>query len=232
MLFVNKWIFIIIICLSMAGWLGYFPQAAAADPSLWHQQTVTFLGTSLDREHHPIGVVATLHIAFRKRDRQESLNVSFSNGPGKFSPLTQVATQSGIKAAARAAGLDSKTWDVFLTFSYPGVTIYGESLSAMVSLAVLAMANDDPILLSRVITGKITQDGHIGPVGGIPLKIQAAYAEHIRRVIISDECFQEDSEWQTPFLMHISPVQTISQAYRLLTGRTLSVTEHTNHSHR
>jgi hypothetical protein len=222
---------LIIICLSMSGWLCHLAQPAAAADSLWHQQTVMFLGTSLDHEHHPIGVVAKLHIAFRKRDRQEMLNVSFSNGPGKFSPLTQVATESGIKAAARAAGLDSKTWDVFLTFPYPGVTIYGESLSAMVSLAVLAMANEDPILLSRVITGKITQDGHIGAVGGIPLKIQAAYAEHIRRVIIPDERFQEDSDWQTPFLMHISPVQTVLQAYRLLTGRALSVTEKTHQSH-
>ena len=222
---------LIIMGLSMSGWLCHLPQPAAAADSVWHQQTVMFLGTSLDREHHPIGVVAKLHIAFRKRDRQDTLNVSFSNGPGKFSPLTQVATQSGIKSAARAAGLDSKNWDVFLTFPYPGVTIYGESLSAMVSLAVLAMANEDPILLSRVITGKITQDGHIGAVGGIPLKIQAAYAEHIRRVIIPDERFQEDSDWQTPFLMHISPVQTVLQAYRLLTGRALSVTEKTNQSH-
>ena len=222
---------LIIIGLSMSGWLCNLTQPAAAADSLWHQQTVMFLGTSLDREHHPIGVVAKLHIAFRKQDRLETLNVSFSNGPGKFSPLTQVATESGIKAAARAAGLDSKNWDVFLTFPYPGVTIYGESLSAMVSLAVLAMANDDPILLSRVITGKITQDGHIGAVGGIPLKIQAAYAEHIRRVIIPDERFQEDSDWQTPFLMHISPVQTVLQAYRLLTGRALSVTEKTSQSH-
>jgi predicted ATP-dependent protease len=72
-----------------------------------------------------------------------------------------------------------------------------------------------------VATGKITKDGHIGAVGGIPLKIQAAYAEHIQRVIVPEERFQEDNDWQTPFLMHISPVSTVWQAYRMLTGKTL-----------
>ena len=202
-------------------WLWFIPQIGQADDALWHQQTVNFLGTTLDRDHQPIGVVAKLNISFRKRENQELLNVSFASGPGRFSPLTQVAIQEGIKGAALAADLDTRTWDVFLSFPFPGVTLYGESVSAMVSVAVLAMANDAPLLLNRVATGKITKDGHIGAVGGIPLKIQAAYAEHIQRVIIPEERFQEDNDWQTPFLMHISPVSTVWQAYRMLTGQTL-----------
>lgn len=202
-------------------WLWFIPQIGKADDALWHQQTVNFLGTTLDRDHQPIGVVAQLNISFRRRENQELLNVSFASGPGRFSPLTQVAIQEGIKGAASAVDLDTRTWDVFLSFPFPGVTVYGESVSAMVSVAVLAMANDAPLLLNRVATGKITKDGHIGAVGGIPLKIQAAYAEHIQRVIIPEERFQEDNDWQTPFLMHISPVSTVWQAYRMLTGETL-----------
>lgn len=132
-----------------------------------------------------------------------------------------MAIQSGIVVAARVAGLDPKTWNIFLKFPNPGVTIYGDSLTAMVSLVVLAMANDNAILLSRVMTGNVTPDGHIGAVGGIPLKIQAAYAEHIRRVIIPEERFPEDNDWQTPFLMQISPVNTVFQAYQILTGSPL-----------
>lgn len=207
--------------LALALCLWSVPQTGEGGEAFWHRQTVSFLGTSLDRDRQPIGVVAQLDIAFRKRAEQEFMNVSFASGPGKFSPLTQVAIQEGIKRAALAAGLDMRTWDVFLTFPLPGITVYGESISAMVSLAVLAMANDVPLLVNRVATGKITKDGHIGPVGGIPLKIQAAYDEHIQRVIIPDERFQEDPEWQTPFLMHVSPVSTVLQAYRMLTGRTL-----------
>ncbi|WP_342347614.1 S16 family serine protease [uncultured Nitrospira sp.] len=199
----------------------FFPRLAEAEPSFWHQQTVTFLGTTLNQNRQPIGIVGKLGIAFRKQEGQEVLNVSFSSGPGKFSPFTQVAIQSGIVAAARVAGLDPKTWNIFLKFPNPGVTIYGDSLTAMVSLVVLAMANDNAILLSRVMTGNVTRDGHIGAVGGIPLKIQAAYAEHIRRVIIPEERLPEDNDWQTPFLMQISPVNTVLQAYQILTGLTL-----------
>ncbi|MDT3778830.1 hypothetical protein PJI16_14785 [Nitrospira sp. MA-1] len=202
-------------------WFCSLPRPAEAAPSFWQQQTVTFLGTTLNQHHQPKGIVGKLEIAFRKQEGQEVLNVSFSSGPGKFSPFTQVAIQSGIMAAARVAGLDPKTWDIFLKFPNPGVTIYGDSLTAMVSLVVLAMANDNTILLSRVMTGKVTRDGHIGAVGGIPLKIQAAYAEHIRRVIIPEERLPEDNDWQTPFLMQISPVNTVFQAYQILTGANL-----------
>lgn len=195
------------------------PFSVEAEDDLWQRRTVTFLGTSLDRNGEPVGVVAQLILAFRKQERHGGvLNVSFASGPGKFSALTQVAIQEGIKDAALAAGFDATPWDVFLTVPYPGLTIYGESVSATVGLTVLAMANQDPILSNRVMTGKITRDGHIGAVGGIPLKIQAAHAEHIQRVIIPDARYLEDNDWENPFLMHISPVNTVGQAYRLLTG--------------
>jgi predicted S18 family serine protease len=207
--------------------VGFFASAkmAEAEQFYWHQQNVTFLGTTLDRNSQPIGIVAELGISFRKQEGQEALNVTFSSGPGKFSPFTQVAIQSGIVAEARIAGLDPKTWNIFLKFPNPGVTIYGDSLTAMVSLVVLAMANHNSILLNRVMTGKVTRDGHIGAVGGIPLKIQAAYAEHIRRVIIPEDRLPEDNDWQTPFLMQISPVNTVVQAYQMLTGATLPSAE-------
>ncbi|GJL58273.1 MAG: hypothetical protein NPIRA03_11300 [Nitrospirales bacterium] len=211
-------------CIS-GGWTFSFLQPALAEQTHWQKQSVTFLGTTLDLNSEPIGIVAELDIAFREQEGQEALNVTFSSGPGKFSPFTQVAIQSGIVSAARMAGLDPKTWNVFLKFPSPGVTIYGDSLTAMVSVVTLAMANDNSILLNRVMTGKVTRDGHIGAVGGIPLKIQAAYAEHISRVIIPDDRFPEDSEWQTPFLMQISPVNTVLQAYQMLTGTSLPSAE-------
>ncbi len=206
-------------------WFCSLPQSVEAEQFFWQQQTVTFLGTTLDQNRQPTGIVAKLGISFRKQELQEALNVSFASGPGKFSPFTQVAIQSGIVAAARVAGLDPKTWNIFLKFPNPGVTIHGDSLTAMVSLVVLAMANDNAILLSRVMTGKVTRDGHIGAVGGISLKIQAASVEHIRRVIIPEERFPEDNDWQTPFLMQISPVNTVVQAYQILTGANLPIVE-------
>ncbi len=221
----TAFIFCILAWTFPGGWAFLFAQPAVAGQMYWQKQSVTFLGTTLDLDGQPIGIVSELDISFRNQEGQEALNVTFSSGPGKFSPFTQVAIQSGIVSAARMAGLDPKTWNIFLKFPNPGVTIYGDSLTAMVSIVALAMANDNSIILNRVMTGKVTPDGHIGAVGGIPLKIQAAFEEHIPRVIIPEDQFPEDSDWQTPFLMQISPVNTVLQAYQMLTGATLSGAE-------
>ena len=205
-------------------WVGLFPFPAQAEGPRTDlkQQTVVFLGTSLTQDKHPIGVVANLTVAFRVKEGQDYLNVSFASTPGRFSPFTQVSIQEAIKIAARAAGLNPNTWEVFLTFPFQSMTVYGESLSAMVSLVVLAMAKQDPILDSHVLTGKVTPGGGIGAVGGIALKIHAAHARHIQRVIVPEDRFLEDNDWQNPFLMHISPARDLWQAYQMLTGKHLS----------
>jgi predicted S18 family serine protease len=101
------------------------------------------------------------------------------------------------------------------------VTIYGESLSAMVGLTVIALAKGDTILSDRVLTGIVSPDGRIAPVGGVSLKVAAANETHLRRVLIPDEVDTADSDWRTPFLMHISPVGSVSEAYQALTDRPL-----------
>jgi predicted S18 family serine protease len=110
---------------------------------------------------------------------------------------------------------------VVLTVPYQGVTVYGASLSAMVGLTVVALAKGDPIPGDRVITGTVTATGEIGPVGGVPLKVKAAYEGHLSRVLIPDEQDIADSDWRTPFLMQVSPVRSLSEAYKALTGHPL-----------
>ena len=53
-----------------------------------------------------------------------------------------------------------------VTVVQPNVTIYGNSLSTMVGLTVIAMAKGQTILPDRVVTGGIAPDGHILTVGG------------------------------------------------------------------
>jgi len=52
---------------------------------------------------------------------------------------------------------------------------------------------------------------------GLSLKLAAAKEAHIRRVLVPDECDPSEAHWQTPFLMHISRVDTMQQAYQALT---------------
>ena len=99
--------------------------------------------------------------------------------------------------------------------------MYGDSLSAMVGLSVVAMAKGEDIIFGRSLTGTITEDGHIGVVGGIPFKVKAAYAENMDRILIPEERDTSDDEWQTPFMMQVSPVSTLDKAYLALTGHPL-----------
>ena len=92
----------------------------------------------------------------------------------------------------------------------------------MVALSVVAMAKGEPLLEGRTLTGTITDQGHIGAVGGLQLKILAAYHQHFQRVFVPSVYDEREGDWRTPFLMHVSPVSTLEEAYRGLTGHQLS----------
>lgn len=185
------------------------------------QLAVPILGVTLNKDYRPVGIVTHVVINFQERKDHDGLKVNFRAFPGRFSPLAQEAVQRAITRASDAAHLRPDSWTVFLTFPYKGLTMYGDSLSAMIGLSVVALAKGDPIIYGRSITGTITEDGHIGVVGGVPQKIRAAHHEHMDRVLIPEELDAGDGDWQNPFLMHISPVGTVDKAYLGLTGHAL-----------
>lgn len=173
------------------------------------------------RGDQPIGTVAHVIVSFAERSDATGLAVIFPGSVGKLSPMAQTSIEQGIYRAARVAGISTDSWTVMVTVVQPKVTIYGNSLSAMVGLTVIAMAKGQAILPDRVMTGGIAPDGHILTVGGIPLKIEAAGLANLKRVIVPDEISPDDGDWQTPFLMHVSPVSSLQQAYFGLTGNPL-----------
>ena len=111
------------------------------------------------------------------------------------------------------------SWTVSFAVAEPAGTVYGDSVSAMAGLAVVALAKGDFIPLDRTMTGTIAQDGTIGPVTAVPLKIQAAHLKQLRRVVIPDTFDAADSDWFTPFLMQISPIHSPATAYQALTDQ-------------
>lgn len=196
--------------------------AGEVDPQgVVHRVTVPILGTTLNQHWEQIGVVAEVHIALERRYDHDGLQVQFKKSPGRFSPIAQQAVQEAIRQVVKVSHLDSKSWTVTLTLPYQGLTMYGESLSGMVGLSVLALAKGDSVPRGRVLTGTITSKGRIGVVGGVPLKIVAAYKNHLLKVLIPEEIDVADGAWETPFLMEISPVGTIHKAYLALTDRSL-----------
>jgi hypothetical protein len=180
------------------------------------EQTIPILGVTLSYGL-PIGTVTSLTVTFQERQDAAGLMLVFLRGPGRLSPRTQTSIQQAIYRAARAANLSTDSWTI--TISVPSaVTIHGDSLSAMVGLTVVALAKRDPIRGDVIITGGVAPDGHISKAGGLSLKLAAASEAHIRHVIVPDEYDPDDPEWETPFLMRVSPVNSLQQAYHTFTG--------------
>lgn len=204
--------------------LAMFCQIEASQPletPRWERaQQIPILGVTMDSEGE-IGTVAYLLVTVAERSDVSGLSVVFPRGTGRLSPMAETSIQQGIHRTARVAGLSPDSWSVMVSVLEPDVTIHGSSLSAMVSLTVLALARGHLILQGRVITGTIGPDGHIHTVTGVPLKIQAAHHLHYQRVLVPEEQSLEDGDGPTPFLMQVSPVRSVPQAYLGLTGFTL-----------
>jgi len=182
---------------------------------------IPILGTTVDEHSQPVGIVAEVNLEFTHRRDQEGLDVLFEETPGRFSPFAKLSVIHAIERVAAAAGLNPNSWTVRFILPYPGVTLYGESLSAMAALNVVALAKNERVDEDTVLTGTVTPDGALGVVGGVPLKIHAAHKKHFRKVVIPEELDVADGDWETPFLMEVTPVRSIKKAYFALTHHAL-----------
>lgn len=189
----------------------------AQEPQDLRVQLIPILGTALDGDKRPVGVVVEVEVSVEDRHDNKGMNVSFQSHPGRFSRMAQVAVVSAILDVARAANMSTDSLTISLTVPHRGVTVYGSSLSAMVGLTVVALAHGDFIKPDRVVTGTITRDGHIGPVSGIGLKLEAASTEALHLVLVPEEYDLADGDWNVPFMLHVSPVGTVRRAYQALT---------------
>ena len=199
------------------------PSAASPlpGPTQIRHQSVPILGVTLNKAQQPVGIVMYVMIHFQKRPDHDGLKVQFRKVPGRFGPLARKGVATAIDRAAKAARLQDDSWTVVLEFPYSGLTMYGDSLSAMVALSIVALAKGETVQYGRTLTGTITEDGQIGMVTGIPYKVYAAHSERLERVLIPDEPHPLDGEWRMPFLMHVSHVGTLAQAYQGLTDHPL-----------
>lgn len=195
--------------LSVVCMAGFIESAEAQDGP--REQYIPVLCVTTGEK--PVGMVIYVMVLFAKRNDTEGLDVHFISGPGHFSQKTQAAAMQAIAGSARALGLSSDSWSVGLSVPYPGLIIDGDSLSAMVSLAVVAMAKGDSIPRHRVISGTITSDGRIGPVSNVTLKVAAAYQAGLHMVLVPSAT---PRKWRLPPPIQVSEVGTVIQAYQAL----------------
>lgn len=133
-----------------------------------------------------IGVISTIMVTIQ------------NNGSGRVfvdtSPLTQVDMQGSARLAVKVAStlvendensdVDPSGFDFFFVVRTDAPIIGGPSAGATMTVATIALLQNWEINEQTIMTGMINPDGSIGPIGGIPQKIDAAYSVGAKRFMI------------------------------------------------
>lgn len=105
-------------------------------------------------------------------------------------PYTQVDLQGSARLAAMVAsdvlGIDEKSYDFYYIIDISSPIIGGPSAGGALTMATIASINKWPLKPNVVMTGMINPDGSIGPVGGIPFKLEAAAAKNATLFMIPE----------------------------------------------
>ncbi len=92
-------------------------------------------------------------------------------------PLTQIDMQAATRVAAMIActyaGVSMSNYDFFVRFRSASEVVGGPSASGTTTVALLALLTGASLLPNVSMTGMIEPDGTIGPVGGVPEKLEA-----------------------------------------------------------
>ncbi|MGE5472640.1 MAG: ATP-dependent protease LonB [Ignavibacteriales bacterium] len=112
-------------------------------------------------------------------------------------------------------GIDCKNYDIHINFP-GGIPIDGPSAGIAIAAAVYSSAVNIPVENTIALTGEISIQGRVKPVGGVPAKIQAAKEAGVERIIIPKDNWQESFE---DFPIEIIPVDDIFQVITLVFGR-------------
>lgn len=120
--------------------------------------------------------------------------VIVTNGTGHVfvdtNPYTQVDLQGSARLAAMVAsdvlGIDEKVYDFYYIIDISSPIIGGPSAGGALTVATIAALNKWPLKPDVVMTGMINPDGSIGPVGGIPFKLEAAAEKNATLFLIPE----------------------------------------------
>ncbi|MCX9083754.1 MAG: hypothetical protein OIN87_03025 [Candidatus Methanoperedens sp.] len=116
------------------------------------------------------------------------------NGTGHVfvdtNPYTQVDLQGSARLAAMVAsdvlGVDEKTYDFYYIIDISSPIIGGPSAGAALTVATIAAINKWTLKPNVVMTGMINPDESIGPVGGIPYKLEAAASKNYTLFLVPE----------------------------------------------
>jgi predicted S18 family serine protease len=131
--------------------------------------------------------------------------------------------QTAITAAAKAVKVDAKGWTVTIkNRAYANYT-NGASASSAIAVGLIAAWRGDALRPDAVVTGLITPDGRIQPVGSLPSKLEGAARSNMHIMLIPTGQARTD-EWDLFELgrqhnITVIEVGTLNEAYEFMAGQ-------------
>ncbi len=169
--------------LSSAGKTG---EISVGTISLAYRNVTMYAPAVAQTDNGYVGVISTITVTIQ------------DNGNGRVFvdtlPLTQIDMQGSARLAVKVASvlvkndnttsIDPSQYDYFFVVRTSSPVIGGPSAGAVMTVAAIALLENWSIDNSTVMTGMIDPDGSVGPIGGIPYKIDAANSVGARRFLI------------------------------------------------
>ncbi|RME82823.1 MAG: hypothetical protein D6775_09810, partial [Caldilineae bacterium] len=187
--------------------------------------TINALYFATDFGGKAVGGVAPVQVSVRPASRPGELRVGFFEeevaGTGS---MWRAAGWTAVVVASQLLNIDPRDYE--FSFSIGG-RIDGPSAGAYLTAATVAALLGDSMREDVAMTGTINPDGTIGPVGGIPHKIEGAAEKGLKLVLIpAGSRFEMDQntgqmvdlvERGSELGVQVEEVSTIYEAYELLT---------------
>ncbi|ABM80240.1 S16 family serine protease [Hyperthermus butylicus] len=112
-------------------------------------------------------------------------------------PLTELDTQAAARmavlVASMLAGVDYHSYDYFIHLRAESPIVGGPSASGAMAVAVLAALRGKSIPSNFSMTGMVDPDATLGPVGGIPQKLEAVAEKGVKLFVIpASQAFAHD----------------------------------------
>ncbi len=154
--------------------------------SVLYRNVTVYAPAVATTEEGYIGVISTITVTIQ------------NNGSGRVfvdtHPLTQVDMQGSARLAVKVASslvgnddncnINPNNYDYFFVVRTSAPIIGGPSAGGIMTVATISLLENWEMANKTVMTGMINPDGSIGPIGGIPQKIDAAWSVGANRFLI------------------------------------------------
>ncbi len=182
---IKKIVFIIAIIAVLCPSFSQFTLAASnpgqiyeGDESITYRNVTVYAPAVASTDNGYVGVISTITVTIQ------------SNGSGRVFvdtlPLTEVDMQGSARLAVKVASalvkndencdVNPSEFDYFFVVRTSSPVIGGPSAGGIMTVATISLLESWEMDNRTVMTGMINPDGSIGPIGGIPQKIDAAYS--------------------------------------------------------